>query len=237
MHGVVLAASRGSALGDVTAALPKCMVDVRGKPLLHRLLGTLNEAGVADVTVVRGYCKETIRPDGFSVVDNDAFAETGEVASLARALPRLRGEAVVVYGDVLFRRYILDGLLGSDADVTVVVDASRRTSANPRDLVAADRPHTASYLDDDAVQLLAVAAAPDRAAGEWIGLLHLSARGTERVRAEVAAMQAEGVLDQADLPALLERLIGQGGVAVHYINGHWLDVDTMTDLAAARNFS
>ncbi len=237
VHGVVLAASRGSALGDVTAELPKCMVDVRGKPLLHRLLGTLNEGGVGDVTVVRGYCREKIQPDGFGVVDNYAYAETGEAASLACALPSLRGETVVVYGDVLFRRYILEGLLGSAADVTIVVDASKRATANPRDLVAADRHDTVAYLDDVPAQLTAVGAQTGAAAGEWIGLLHMSTKGTELVREELAAMQTEGVLAQADLPALLERLIGRGGVAVHYITGHWLDVDTATDLAAARNFS
>ncbi len=237
VHGVVLAASRGAALGTLTAERPKCMVDVRGTPLLHRLLGTLNEGGVGDVTVVRGYCKQAIPPDGFAVVDNDDYAVTGEAASLARALPRVPGEAVVVYGDVLFRRYILDGLLESKADITVVVDASKRASANKRDLVTTDRHNTVYYLDEAPVQLLAVEAGPDVAAGEWIGLLHLSVRGTERVREELAAMQDEGVLAQADIPALLQRLVGRGGVAVHYITGHWLDVDTLTDLAAARNFS
>ena len=237
VHGVVLAASRGSALGDVTAAMPKCMVDVRGKPLLHRLLGTLNEGGVGDVTVVRGYCREKIQPDGFDVVDNYAYAETGEAASLACALPGVRGEVVVVYGDVLFRRYILEGLLTSAADVTIVVDANKRSTANARDLVAADRQDTVAYLDDVPAQLTAVEAQPGAAAGEWIGLLHLSAKGTELVRAELAAMKAGDALAKADLPALLQRLIGKCGVAVHYINGHWLDVDTATDLAAARNFS
>ena len=143
----------------------------------------------------------------------------------------------MVYGDVLFRRYILDGLLESKADITVVVDASKRASANKRDLVTTDRQNTVTYLDEAPVQLLTVEAGPDVAAGEWIGLLHLSVRGTERVRGELASMQDEGVLAQADLPALLQRLIGRGGVAVHYITGHWLDVDTLTDLAAARNFS
>ena len=237
VHGVVLAASRGAALGDVTAELPKCLVDVRGTPLLHRLIGTLNEGGVGDVTVVRGYGREKILPDGFGVVDNEAHAETGEAASLACVLPRLHGEAVVVYGDVLFRRYILEGLLASGADVTIVVDASRRDAANARDLVAADRPDSVAYLDDAPAQLTAVEAPPEAATGEWIGLLHLSAKGTERVREALAAMQAEGVLAQADLPALLQRLVGRGGVAVHYITGHWLDVDTALDLAAARNFS
>jgi phosphoenolpyruvate phosphomutase len=237
VHGVVLAASRGAALGEITAELPKCMVDVRGTPLLHRLLGTLNEAGVSDVTVVRGYRRDTIQPDGFSVVDNDAYGETGEAASLACALPGLRGEAVVVYGDVLFRRYILDGLLASAADVTIVVDARRRATANPRDLVAADRYDTVAYLDDVPARLTAIAAAPGGAGGEWIGLLHMSARGTELVREELTAMADEGILALADLPALLQRLIGKGGVAIHYITGHWLDVDNATDLAAARNFS
>ena len=237
VHGVVLAASRGAALGALTDALPKCMVDVRGKPLLHRLLGTLNEGGVADVTVVRGYCKDTIRPDGFSVADNDDHETTGEAASLARAMPRVQGEAVVVYGDVLFRRSILDALLDSVAHVTIVVDARKRPNAHGRDLVTADRPDANSYLDDVPVQLLGMAASPEMAMGEWIGLMHLSAEGTERVREELAAMQDEGLLAQADLPALLHRLIARGGVAVHYTNGHWLDVDTLTDLAAARDFS
>ena len=100
------------------------MVDVRGKPLLHQLLGTLDECGIVDVAVVRGYRKEAIPASGITVVDNDAYADTGEAASLACALPRLQGETVVVYGDVLFRRYILDELLDSAGDITVVVDSA-----------------------------------------------------------------------------------------------------------------
>jgi phosphoenolpyruvate phosphomutase len=33
-HGIVIAASRGGKLGDLTEDQPKCMVDIRGKPLL-----------------------------------------------------------------------------------------------------------------------------------------------------------------------------------------------------------
>ena len=237
IHGVVLAASRGTALGEVTANLPKCLVDIRGKTLLHRLMETLGEGGVHDVTVVRGYAAHAIVPDGFGVVDNADFAATGEAASLACAMPRLHGELVVSYGDVLFRRYVLDGLVASTADVTVVVDSSLRAQANPADLVAADRRYTAAYLDDAPARLTGVAVPRAQAAGEWIGLMHSSARGTEALREELAAMQADGTLQQADLLAVLDRLRARCEVAVHYIAGHWLDVDTLTDLADARNFS
>ena len=236
VQGVVLAASRGSALGHVTASQPKCLVDIRGRPLLHRLLDTLGAAGVHDVTVVRGYAGHAIVADGFGVVDNAAYAETGEAASLACAMPRVAGELVVSYGDVLFRRYVLEGLLASPADVTIVADSALRADANPADLVSADRRNTASYLDDAPARLNCVAVCRDQAAGEWIGLLAASERGTEALRQELAAMQADGTLPQADLLAVADRLRARCDVAVHYIAGHWLDVDTLTDLADARNF-
>jgi phosphoenolpyruvate phosphomutase len=189
------------------------------------------------VTVVRGFGRQAIVANGFRVVDNPDFADTGEAASLACAMPNLQGELVVSYGDVLFKRYILDGLLASTADITVVVDSARRPQANPRDLVAADRPNTAAYLDDQPARLTGVAVPRPQAAGEWIGLMHTSARGTQLLREELAAMAADGSLAQADLLAVMERLRARGEVAVHYIAGHWLDVDTLNDLAEARNFS
>ncbi len=237
VRGIVLAAARGTALEAATADQPKCMLDVRGKPLLHRLLATLGEGGVSDVTVVRGYRKESIPADGIAVVDNDDHATSGEAASLACASSKLQGEAVVVYGDVLFRRYILDGLLETSADITVVVDSSVRAAANRRDLVRADRRNDGAYHADAVACLTAVGVDPAAASGEWIGLMHLSARGSGLVREELAGMRAEGALAAADLPALLERLMRREPVAVHYIRGHWLDVDTPADLAEARNFS
>ena len=237
VRGIVLAASRGADLGAATADRPKCMIDVRGRPLLHRLLATLDECGVTDVAVVRGYRKEAIPTAGITVVDNDAYANTGEATSLACALSRLEGETVLVYGDVLFRRYILDELLGSTADITVVVDSVHTAAANPRDLVTATIRDSGFYYDDETAKLTGVAADPASACGQWIGLMHLSARGAQLIRAELEAMRAEGVLDQADLPALMQRLAPKHPVAVHYIAGHWLDVDTTADLAEARNFS
>ena len=237
IRGIVLAASQGHGLGAATADRPKCMVDVRGKPLLHRLLGTLDECGIGDVTVVRGYCKDAIPRSGITVVDNDDYAETGEAASLACALPRLKGETIVVYGDVLFRRYILEDLLDSTADITVVVDSARTVAANPRDLVSATARNTGRYHDDEPALLTGVAVDPAQASGQWIGLMRLSTNGSQLVTQELETMQAEGMLAQADLPALLQRISLHHPIAVHYITGHWLDVDTTADLAEARNFS
>ncbi|TCZ65028.1 phosphoenolpyruvate mutase [Roseicella aquatilis] len=236
---VVIAASGGD-LGVLTADRPKCMVDIRGRPLLGSLVNTLRESGVRDITVVRGYRKEAVRIDGVRMVDNDRHAETGELWSLACARDAIRGETVIAYGDVLFRRHILDGLLASEADIALAVDslgAAPRTATTPRDLVAADRRFSGSYLDDAPAHLRRIA--PDIASaelcGEWMGLLRVSARGAGWLREELAAMDAEGLIETADLPMLLTRLAARHPVRVLYFAGHWLDVDTLGDLAEARN--
>src|SRR5690606_1852350 len=70
---IVLAASRGTELGPLTEDRPKCMVDVRGQPLLQRLVDTLHSGEVRDVTVVRGYHKEMVNLPSIKVIDNDAY--------------------------------------------------------------------------------------------------------------------------------------------------------------------
>jgi phosphoenolpyruvate phosphomutase len=244
LAAVVLAASRGTALGTLTRDRPKCMLDLRGQPLLRHLVGTLREAGLRDVTVVRGYRKETIDLPSIATVDNDAYEHTGEAESLACAADRLAGPCVVTYGDILFRRYVLDMLLDADGDVVVVADALWRerehaASSTACDLVRCSAPFSTEYLDDEPVDLVEIGPElpADTVHGEWVGLLRLSERGAALVKAELEAMRDDGSLERDDLPDLLNRLVAAGHrVTVQYITGQWLDVDDVFDLAKARNF-
>ena len=241
---IVLAASRGSALSHLTEDRPKCMIEVRGQPLLRRLVDTLRDSGIRNVTVVRGYRKEAVEVSGISTVDNDDYATSGEAASLACAIEQLEGDGVIAYGDTLFRRYILDNLLQADGDIVVGVDAlwrerTAKIDDRIRDLVAASRPFEPGYLEQDPIALVRVATDLRGADvnGEWIGLAKLTARGAERVRAELDAMAADGSLAAADLPELFTRLArGDDPPRVVYVTGHWMDVDDSSDLARAGDF-
>jgi phosphoenolpyruvate phosphomutase len=239
--GAVVLAASGGELGGLTLDQPKCMVDIRGQSLLQRLVGTLRESGVRDVTVVRGYRKEAVSLQGIRMLDNDRHAETGEAWSLACAREVIRGETIVAYGDVLFRRYILHSLLTSSADIVVAVDTLGVSRPHPgkRDLVTADHGFSGDYLDDQPAHLRRMAGdiPQGEITGEWMGLVRFSARGAEWLQEEIAAMEAEGLLEHGDMPLLLTRLAAKHPVRVKYFTGHWLDVDTLTDLAEARNFT
>jgi phosphoenolpyruvate phosphomutase len=168
--------------------------------------------------------------------------ETGEGYSLSCARYQIEGEIVVVYGDVLFRDYILAGLLDASGDIVLTVDAlgsKAKPAGAPRDLVAADHPFSGDYLDDTPSHLLSVSASlpADNVTGEWIGLARFSAQGAVWAREEIDLLEAEGLLESADLPLLFTRLAAKHPVVIQYITAHWLDVNTLTDLADARNFT
>ncbi|MCP5368392.1 MAG: phosphoenolpyruvate mutase [Hyphomicrobiales bacterium] len=247
-RAVLIAASRGADLGELTAERPKCMIEVRGRPLLARLVDTLRDEGVRDITVVRGYCKDKINLPSIHTVDNDLFAHTGEAASLSCALDRIQGDCVIAYGDILFRHHILDQLLDAAGDIVVTVDAlwRQRTADQParvRDLVVCSRPFDpdlwADDPDDGPARLVRLAndIGADEAHGEWMGLAKVSDAGARLVREELAAMAADGTLQQASLLDLITRLMDKGQVVdVVYVTGQWLDVDVAADLRDARDF-
>jgi phosphoenolpyruvate phosphomutase len=237
---VILAASAGD-LGALTDDRPKCMVDVRGSSVLQRLVTTLGDCGVREITVVRGYRKEAIALRGIKTVDNDRFAETGEVHSLLQAATELTGELVIAYGDVLFRNFILESLLSSQADVVLAVDALNWGPSKPcgRDLVRADRDFSGDYLDTCPVHLRAIEQTlePASAQGEWMGVVRFSARGVQWLREALEALEAEGLGELVDMPFLLTWIAARHPVRVKYFTGHWMDVDTLSDVADARNFT
>ena len=245
-HGIVIAASRGGKLGDLTEDQPKCMVDIRGKPLLRRLVSTLKKGGVRNVTVVRGYKKEKIDLPSITTVDNDSYDTTGEAYSLSRALPHIEGDCILSYGDILFRRFILDALLASTADMVLAVDARGQgqdfhDAGRKVDLVSCTRPFSGDYLEEiepTAVLKIGNDLSSNEVHGEWIGLARTNARGSEIIREQLKVMEKAKKLETATLLDLFSAILDAGHpITALYITGHWLDVDDAFDLAEARNFT
>jgi phosphoenolpyruvate phosphomutase len=236
---IVLAASRGEELGELTADRPKCMIPLGGRPLLDRLLEQLRGEDVRRISVVRGYRADVVCPEGVTLYCNPRWEESGELDSLACACPSLDGSVLVAYGDVLFKRYILRELLASDAPLTIAVDAAYLDRPHgPRgsaDRVEASAPPSLCF-DEEARWL--VRAGPeveeDAAHGEWLGLLFARPEGTRMIR-EALPCLLEGDGEDRSMTALLNYLVECRGarVRVLFVRGDWIDVDEIADVAAA----
>jgi NDP-sugar pyrophosphorylase family protein len=112
MKAVILAAGKGTRMGELTATLPKPMVRVDGKPVLQHIIeGLRDEAGVKDFFLVIGWCGQVIRDhfgDGSGLGVAISYGEqtvqdgTGKAPELAREW--VGGDSfVLTYGDILLR--------------------------------------------------------------------------------------------------------------------------------------
>jgi phosphoenolpyruvate phosphomutase len=240
-RAIVLAASQGRELGSLTSARPKAMVDIGGTPLLHRLVGQFRQAHIKDVVVVRGYGKDEVHAPDVQFVDSDDFEGAGELVSLAQTLPHLDGEVVISFGDILFRKYILNNLLAEDHDIVVVVDAAwrdRNGTDRYHDFVQTSRPYSLEY--DETPVLLArmdPSMPHDEVHGEWIGLVKASPRGSRAIADALGRLRTRADFRQLRFKDLFADLVEAGhDLHVLYITGHWLDVDNLEDLSRAQTF-
>lgn len=239
-RAIILAASQGAELGEVTRTLPKAMVPVGNKPLLHKLVTDLRTERIKEVVVVRGFAKNEVQAPDVTFVDNDEFATTAELASLKKATAWLDGEVVLTFGDILFRRYILSNLLVDSHDIVVVVDAGweQRKPVGQVDYVTTTRPFSLKYSEDD-VMLKAMSADLPKAQinGEWIGLVKTTARGSVQLKQAIEELSQRADFNKLRFDDLFRHLLAQGTpIKVHFITGHWLDVDNAETLLEAQNF-
>jgi phosphoenolpyruvate phosphomutase len=243
VHAVILAASRGKELAHLTEDRPKALLEIRGKPLLERIIATLNAVEIKNITVVRGYKKEMVEPPNVRFADNDEHETTQEVYSLYQGLRELEGEVLVTYGDVLFHKFVALHLLESRADFAIAVDYNwDREKAGQRytDLVQCDQAHDKTSFGQS-IRLVQMTSQQDDdfppVHGEWMGVLRMSAKGTEYLKTLLAEYASADELQTLRMTALLNRLVAKGKrVEVVYSGAPWMDVDEMEDVIRAGQF-
>src|SRR5215831_17889837 len=105
LKAVILAAGRGTRMGDLTADLPKPMLNAGGRPILEILLDRLVEAGYSEALIVTGYRSELIEEHfrdyrlPLSFVRQDPIDGTATAALLARDFVG-QDDFLLTFGDI-----------------------------------------------------------------------------------------------------------------------------------------
>jgi phosphoenolpyruvate phosphomutase len=239
---VVLAASRGRGLEAITVDRPKVMLPIAGKPLLRWLVDGFKKENINNITVVGGYRADAIDSSGINLVVNERYAETGELTSLACALESLDSDAVIAYGDLLFRSYVLRDLVESKAEFSVVVDSLMAGNSNHtvRDFAYCSRGDDRGLFGSPVLleRISGSAEAESSPHGRWIGMLNVSRTGLAKLKSVLSTLRTEMGFDSMDMPALLNALIAAGAaIEVLYVHGHWRGVNDFDDLRQAVDFA
>lgn len=237
---------------------PKCLLDIKGKSILERQVAALNECNIKDIALVRGYKKEAITLPNIRYYDNDRYEETGELYSLFCAENEMKGRCLFLYGDIIFETAVLEKLLKSPADISLVVDLAwydqqtHRQTAPPikPDLVSLQDPPGQSYLfryiapeEQNRIVKIGQHVPQEQAHGEFIGLAMFSERGVEILRKlyrqaqdkyKNSGFHESGNISKASFTDMIQELI-DAGHSVHCVPSFkgWMEVDSFEEYQQA----
>jgi len=245
---VIPAAGQGTRLRPLTDDIPKCMVAVHGKPLLHWQLAVQADVD-AEVVVVCGYRPDRIDAPGAILRDNPDYYSTNMVRTLMCAEGDFGDHLVISYGDIIYETPLLRGLIDCPDEIAVVVDKDWLPYWRQR---FEDPLSDAETLRLDSGRITEIGGKPDSVddiQGQFIGLVGFRSRGLEWMRqviAEAQQLQSKGEtlpgcprnLDGLYTTDLLQELIRRGHpVTPVFSDGGWLEVDSVSDLELAENLS
>jgi phosphoenolpyruvate phosphomutase len=242
IRAIVLAASRGVELGELTENIPKAMLKINEKPVIEKMLDMFNEREIKDISIIRGYKKEAFNFSNITYYDNDNYASTDELVSLNLAKEKIKGNCIISYGDILYRKHVLNDLMDEEGDIVIVVDTNseRRNYVSKSDFVTCSRPYTKEY-DENPVFLKSIEfkelKAGEKYDGEWIGVLKSNQDGTNAIAASLNSLSVSPDFNKLKMTDILSDLITKGiKINVIYINGHWLDIDNLNDLPLSSKY-
>jgi dTDP-glucose pyrophosphorylase len=120
---VILAAGRGTRMGELTRSTPKPLLDLNGRPMLHHILDRIAAAGVSEALIVTGYLAEQMEAAARSHGLPVSFRRQTEVNGTAKAALLAEDWAgddpfFLTFGDILAEPHhyagMRDAFAGSD---------------------------------------------------------------------------------------------------------------------------
>lgn len=227
MHALILAAGDGGRLQPLTDAVPKPLLMLRGRPIIHHVLDSLSAAGVTDATIVVGYLGGQIRtalaaaqPDNMMLrfVENEEYElhNARSIWAARDAMPR-DGGFVLAMGDHVVESALIATLVSGAADrCRLAID--RAVAADPR----AAEATRALTRKDRVIDL-------GKNINRWNALDTGAFWCTPRIFDAITPELRDG-----EAGAVFAALARNGELdAVDVTGRRWIDVDTAEDLRAA----
>jgi choline kinase len=235
MKAIILAAGRGSRMKNLTDECPKCLVELRGKPLLVWQLAALREAGIDEIAVVTGYKRELLANRGLTEFHNPRWAETNMVSSLACAQEWLQTEPCIVsYSDIFYSSQAVKSLMDCTAALAVTYDPNwlelwTQRFGDP----LLDAETFRLNLDNTLAEIGNKPKSVQEVQGQYMGLLRFTPEGWAEVL-RIRASLTSNECDQIHMTGTLQRVIEASRIAIAAIPYElaWGEVDSAEDLLA-----
>ena len=211
-HAVILAAGMGTRMG---IDKPKCMIKINGVTIIERQLTILNNLGINNITVVTGYKREIIEnlvknKYGVKCIYNEDYEKYNNWKSLLIGIKNVNDNTIIIDGDLVFNKSILESLLKCNDESCMVIDSNKiysdesmRVSVENAYINSISKKYPNSY-------------------GEYIGIARINNKNLHCLRDSLENSADDDYYDTHIVKSVKCRVLDTFGF-------EWIEVDTRDD--------
>lgn len=226
MQAIIMAAGRGSRLGNLTDDIPKAFLEVRGNRLIDYNLALLHEHGIEDIKIVTGYKAELYetlaeKNAALTCIFNPFYEHCNVLGSFYMAQEKLADvDTIYLHADTLCDPEIFREMVQGSGDIVMPVDFK-------------DCDNEAMKVTTKAGQVVKISKEISAAEseGEFIGMAKLSKKVMPAIKKASQKLMRKGCL-KSYFEGAIQEVIDQGGCSVPSLptnNRFWGEVDFEED--------
>lgn len=235
---------------DDNFTIPKAMIEIKGKPILQRQIDVLKRFNLNNITVIRGYKKESFNIKGVKYIDNNDYDKYYIVHSLFLAESDFKNGFLYINSDILFAENVIQKILNTHHDIVLVVDRTYQYHKHEIDkkldiVLTKNRPIDRIwqlYDEENEVIRIGKNIKLEMADYEYIGIAYFSKFGAEIIRKVhhdckenwKGKFHEANDYSQADFMDLIQEVINRG-FKVHIVEVHkgWIEINNQRDVTSA----
>jgi choline kinase len=226
IQALILAAGRGSRLGQAGEELPKSLLQVGRRHMIEHQLDVLADAGVGPVHIVVGYGADEVREVvgmRAEFIPNGRWASTNSLYSFWLARDKIDTDVVLLNCDVLFSPEVIERLLEAPGDAIAIDTGS-----------GDGREQMKVRVVDGRVVGMAKDLPPEDSQGENVGMLKLTRETLHALFDKAGELLAKGAEQDWVGSAVAAIARSRSFKAVDVAGMPWVEIDFPVDLDRAR---
>lgn len=230
MQAIIMAAGKGSRIGNRTKDKPKAFIEINGKKLIEYNVILLKKLGIEDIIIVTGYQEECFRElfakdEAVHLVYNPFYELMNVIGSFYMGMGELREDFLYLHADTLCEPSVFEDLLKDNADISL-----------PYDPKPCDGEAMKIRSDNGIIVEVNKTMDVANADGEFIGIARFSAKVLDSLKKETVQVLKEKKFD-GYFEEALQKLINENAWKINPIsveNRFWIEIDFEEDLERAK---
>lgn len=261
MKGLIVAAGRGTRLGNLTKDKPKSLLEVGNQTILQRMINSMTDCGISEIGLVRGYLAWKFDIPSLKYFENPNFEKNNILHSLMCAKDFLiesanEGEPIIVtYSDIVVDTSWVEYAIKLKDDIALLCDSNWELGYVGRDKHPKTEAELVVFDDTKRLQKIGkIYSLLDKEIGlgtinvaEFIGMFYLSPNGIVKLLDTFDGLSSllrptdtfgrSAEFQTSYLSDLFQFIANAGDqISVATSTSPWFEIDTAQDLRRADKY-